>query len=84
MAAMRRPAWTEWALNVTSAEHDQDVAAFAHAAEDVREAQSTAIEGRDGPDVREALQALRSSSSTLVGTPTRHCEQLGARRRHRS
>ena len=64
---MRRPAWTEWALNVTSAEHDQDVAAFAQAAEDVREAQSAAIEGRDGPDVREALQALRSSSSTLVG-----------------
>ena len=64
---MRRPAWTEWALNVTSAEHGHDVAAFAEAAEDVREAQAAAIEGRDGPDVREAIQALRSSSSTLVG-----------------
>ena len=64
---MRRPAWTEWALNVTSAAHGEDVATFAEAAEAVREAQAAAIEGRDGPDVREALQALRSSSTTLVG-----------------
>jgi hypothetical protein len=67
VAAMRRPAWTEWALNVTSAAHGEDVATFAEAAEAVREAQAAAIEGRDGPDVREALQALRSSSTTLVG-----------------
>ena len=59
VAALRKPDWTDWALNVVAAEHTDAVDEFATAAGDVRDAQSAAIEGRDGPDVRAALRALR-------------------------
>ena len=67
LAALRRPGWDDWALNAVAAS-DGDVArGFASAAAEVREAQSAAIEGRDGPDIRTALRDLRERSAELVG-----------------
>ena len=66
VAALRRPGWDDWALNVVAAEHAGTVGAFADAATAVRDAQAAAIEGREGPDVRSSLRELRDSSGELV------------------
>ena len=70
LAALRRPGWDDWALNVVATEHAPTVDAFTGAARDVREAQAAAIEGRDGPDVREAMNSLRERSAELIGLAT--------------
>jgi len=66
VAALRRPGWDDWALNAVAASDPDVVAGFAAAAAEVREAQSAAIEGRDGPDIRGALKDLRERSAELV------------------
>ena len=66
VAALRRPGWDDWALNVVAAEHAGTVGAFADAASAVRDAQAAAIEGREGPDVRSSLRELRDSSGELI------------------
>jgi hypothetical protein len=66
VAALRRPGWDEWALNVTAVEQASDVAAFADAALAVRAAQAAAIEGREGADVRTTLHDLRDATAVLV------------------
>ena len=66
LAALRRPGWDDWALNAVAASDAAVVEGFASAAADVREAQSAAIEGRDGPDIRGALKDLREHSAALV------------------
>jgi hypothetical protein len=66
LAALRRPGWDDWALNAVAASDAAVVEGFAAAAADVREAQSAAIEGRDGPDIRGALKDLREHSAALV------------------
>ena len=70
VAALRRPGWDDWALNVVATEHAPTVDAFTGAARDVREAQAAAIEGRDGPDVREAMKTLRDRSAELIALAT--------------
>ncbi len=65
VAALRKPDWTDWALNVVAAEHADAVDEFATAAGDVRDAQAAAIEGRDGLDVRAALRALRERTTDV-------------------
>ena len=65
VAALRKPDWTDWALNVVAAEHADAVDEFATAASDVRDAQAAAIEGRDGPDVRAALRTLRERTTDV-------------------
>jgi hypothetical protein len=70
VAALRRPGWDDWALNIVAAEEPKTVDAFTRAAGDVRDAQAAAIEGRDGPDIREALRALRERSGELVALAT--------------
>ena len=70
LAALRRPGWDDWALNVVAAEQPRTVTAFTGAAADVRDAQAAAIEGRDGPDIRDALKSLRDRSAELVGLAT--------------
>jgi hypothetical protein len=65
VAALRRPDWTDWALNVVAAEHADAVEKFATAAGDVRDAQAAAIEGRGGLDVRAALRTLRERTTDL-------------------
>ena len=66
LAALRRPGWDDWALNAVAAADVAVVEGFASAAAEVREAQAAAIEGRDGPDMREALTDLRERSAELV------------------
>lgn len=66
LAALRRPGWDDWALNAVAGSDADVVAGFAAAAAAVREAQSAAIEGRDGPDIRTALRDLRDRSAELV------------------
>lgn len=66
IGALRRPGWDEWALNAVAGTDPDVVAAFAEAAAAVREAQTAAIEGRDGPDVRVVLRELRERSAELV------------------
>lgn len=66
LAGLRRPGWEDWALNAVAGSDADVVAGFAGAASEVREAQSAAIEGRDGPDIRAALRDLRDRSGDLV------------------
>ncbi len=66
LAALRRPGWDDWALNAVAGSDADVVTGFADAAADVREAQAAAIEGREGPDIRAALSALRERSAELV------------------
>ena len=70
VAALRRPGWDDWALNVVATEQAPTVEAFTGAGADVREAQAAAIEGRDGPDIREALRTMRDRSAELVALAT--------------
>jgi hypothetical protein len=65
VAIIRRPSWTDWALNRAADEHPESVAAFAAAAEAMREAQAAAVEGRSA-DVGAALRALRDRTTDLV------------------
>lgn len=65
VAALRRPSWTDWALN-RAADVDPDAAAaFAGAADAMRDAQTAAVEGRHA-DVSAALRTLRDRSAALV------------------
>ncbi len=66
LAAIRRPSWTDWALNAAATDHGDAVSAFADAAAELREAQAASIEGRDGPDLRTALRALREATSAFA------------------
>ena len=66
VAAMRRPAWIDWALNVTAAEHAADVERFADAAEAMRDAQRGAVTGRSGVDLRTAMTGLRDRTGELA------------------
>ncbi|MET0578862.1 MAG: hypothetical protein ABW122_09395, partial [Ilumatobacteraceae bacterium] len=77
IAALRRPGWEDWALNVTAVEQAADVAAFADAAAAVREAQAAAIEGRDGPDVRTSLHDLRGATTVVVRRATAVLGRVG-------
>jgi hypothetical protein len=63
---MRRPAWVDWALNITAAEHPADVERFADAAEAMREAQRSAVTGRGGVDLRTAMTGLRDRTGELA------------------
>ena len=77
LAALRRPGWDDWALNTVAGRDAASIAGFASAAADVREAQSAAIEGRDGPDVRAALKELRERSAELVGRAEAALAEVG-------
>ena len=77
VAALRRPGWDDWALNVTAVEQAADVASFADAASAVRAAQAAAIEGRDGPDVRTSLHDLRSATTVVVRHATAVLGRVG-------
>ena len=77
VAALRRPGWDDWALNVTAVEQGADVASFADAASAVRAAQAAAIEGRDGPDVRTTLHDLRTATTVLVRHATAVLRRVG-------
>ena len=77
VAALRRPDWTDWALNVAAAEKSEAVDEFARAASDVRDAQTAAIEGRDGPDVRTALRTLRERTTEVIRAAVAALEGAG-------
>jgi hypothetical protein len=77
VAALRRPDWTDWALNVAAAERADAVDEFARAASDVRDAQTAAIEGRDGPDVRAALRTLRERTADVIRAAAAALEGAG-------
>jgi hypothetical protein len=66
VAALRRPSWVDWALNVAAAEHAADVERFAEAAELMREAQRGAVTGRGGVDLRTAMTGLRDRTAELA------------------
>ena len=76
VAAIRRPAWSEWALNVTSGSHPDEIAAFAEAAAAVRDAQDAAVDGRPA-EIRPALQDLRQRTAA-VATPANAALQAEA------
>ena len=77
VAALRRPDWTDWALNVVAAEHADAVEKFVTAAGDVRDAQAAAIEGRGGLDVRAALRTLRERTTDVSRKAAAVLERAG-------
>jgi hypothetical protein len=77
VAAFRRPDWTDWALNVAAGERRDAVDEFVSAAGDVRDAQTAAIEGRDGPDVRTALRTLRDRTADVIRAAGAALERAG-------
>ncbi len=66
LGKLRKPTLADWALNVVTVRHGDDVAAFLDAAGTVRDAQAAAIEGRKGPDIRAALRDLREHSGQVL------------------
>jgi hypothetical protein len=66
LGKLRKPTLADWALNVVTARHGDDVMAFLDAAGTVRDAQAAAIEGRKGPDIRAALRDLREHSGQVL------------------
>jgi hypothetical protein len=76
-AALRRPDWTDWALNHAATERMDAVEEFVGAASDVRDAQTAAIEGRDGPDVRSALRTLRDRTADVIRAAAAALEGAG-------
>ncbi|MDQ3469597.1 MAG: hypothetical protein M3487_07515, partial [Actinomycetota bacterium] len=66
VAALRRPSWVDWALNTTAMAHGDDVERFSVAAAELRDAQTAAIENRDGPDLRASLRAMREATTALT------------------
>ena len=77
VSALRKPDWTDWALNHAAAERMDAVEEFASAAGDVRDAQTAAIEGRDGPDVRTALRTLRDRTADVISAAAAALEGAG-------
>jgi hypothetical protein len=66
IAAMRRPPWTDWALNVVASEDAPVVDRFVDAAAAMREAQQAAFAGRSGVDLRSAINELRERTGELA------------------
>jgi hypothetical protein len=66
VAGLRRPSWTDWALDTAAVEHADITAAFADAAADMREAQQAATSGRSGVNLRASITELRDRSAALV------------------
>jgi hypothetical protein len=77
VAKLRRPSWIDWALNAVAASQPAVVGDFADAAEVLREAQAASIEGRDGPDLRGALRALRDATTALARQAGRELSGAG-------
>lgn len=65
VAAVRRPSWVDWALNQVASSEPQLIADFDAAAARLRDAQAASIEGRVGPDLRDALATLRGSIAAV-------------------
>ncbi len=66
VAAMRRPSVPDWALNVVAHGQAGELEPFFAAAKESREAQRAAASGREGVDLRGALQGLRAASEAVV------------------
>lgn len=65
VAAVRRPSWVDWALNQVATTEPGLVADFGASAAALRDAQAASIEGRDGPDLRAAMAALRGAIAAV-------------------
>ena len=65
LAALRRPTWEDWALNAV-ATSEPGATARCHAAAHVRDAQTAAVEGRAGPDVRVRSASCAKRAAALV------------------
>jgi hypothetical protein len=76
IAALRRPAWTDWALNRAAAEEPDVAERFADAADAMRTAQEAAVAGGEA-DVAGALRALRESSSVFTRAAGRELRTAG-------
>lgn len=88
VGAIRRPSWTDWALNRVAVDDPDLVTELTDAAAQLREAQAASIEGRDGPDLRSSMASLRgaiAAVSRAAGGALRDAErpadaaELGAR-----
>jgi hypothetical protein len=77
VAKLRRPAVPEWALNVVAAEQPKLVDSVVDAAARVRDAQTAAVEGREGGDVRAALRDLRENGQALLAAAEKAISRSG-------
>lgn len=66
VGALRRPSIIDWALNTAAGEEPDDINVFVDAANEVQDAQSAAIEGRSGGDIRSAMRELREQTAHVV------------------
>lgn len=83
VGALRRPGWTDWALNTAADANPDAVAAFADAADTMRTAQRDALTGR-GEGVAAALREVRvrttevARSADTILTERGRVSELGA------
>jgi hypothetical protein len=77
VAKLRRPAVPEWALNVVAAEQPKLIESVLDAAARVRDAQTAAVEGREGGDVRAALRDLREQGQALLAAAEKAISRSG-------
>jgi hypothetical protein len=75
VAAWRRPSVVDWALNVVASEHADVVEGFVQAAAAGRSAQSAAVSGRGGDDLRTAIGELRDA----IGQVVRRADEVAVR-----
>ena len=75
VAAWRRPSIVDWALNVVASEHADVVKEFVEAAAAGRSAQSAAVSGRGGDDLRTAIGELRDA----IGRVVRRADEVAVR-----
>lgn len=80
VARLRRPSWTDVALNRAAGERAESVDAFVGAARTARRRHRDAAEGRRSGSMPEALQAVRAAQAALTSAGDAALDQLGRRR----
>jgi hypothetical protein len=76
IGALRRPSWTDWALNTAAHAAHDEVRAFAEAADAMRTAQREALAGHSA-GVGAALREVRARTTELARRADAHLDAVG-------
>jgi hypothetical protein len=77
VAALRKPSAVDVALNLVAVEDPDAAEAFLTAAQQLREAQTAAAEGRSAASTRDALRELRARTAAVVAGAERAAASAG-------
>ncbi|HEX3623412.1 MAG TPA: hypothetical protein VHT97_13950 [Acidimicrobiales bacterium] len=77
VAKLRRPSPAAWAVNQLARDHRDDLEGLVRLGDDLRAAQTRALGGHGGADLRHAAQARRDAVAALTGAAARLLAQRG-------